>query len=155
MGCYSKQKLKEDFLAEMKRNKKKTFTAWKIVHKHGKSMFGNYQYSPGIHKAKVSKYRVKSPRGIHVFMNRDGASNFIVYGTGKIFPVECNIDDVIRVGSGCNMIEPKNFELSNPNIQIVLSKIRIKRNEWNDIVNNRNCKSSCVVQISKLLNIKN
>ena len=124
MCCYSDLKVKKSFLAEMKKKNRKTFTAWKVVRSNGRAQYGDYQYHPGTHKVKVDKYCVRNPWGIHVYMNEDWAKTLL--GGNKAVPVECNIDDIIRIGYCWKEGSRKGQE------QIVLHKISIKKDAWKD-----------------------
>ena len=125
MCCYANRKTKEDFLAEMKRKRRKIFTAWKVIRKDGGAIFGNHQYCPGTHTAEVTEdtYDKHRPQGIHVFYDRDlarYAASCVKYNrlrspNAKFIPVQCHIDDLVIMDYD----------------EMVLRKIHIDKKRWN------------------------
>ena len=117
MCCYANRQEKEDFLARMKKRRRKTFIAWKVVYSDGKSAVAfNYQYSPGVHTSHVSEntYKTGRPRGIHVYMYRPPAgSKYTV-----TIPVQCHVDDLVIMDRTVYRQEA------------VLIKVKIRKKDW-------------------------
>ena len=125
MCCIANKAAKEEFLKEMNKKRRKTFTAWKVVYKYGRSFYWNYQYSPGIHTIHVTEdtYNRLEPRGIHVYMNKERAIEFSLYFSETLIPVQCHVDD-LAVMSSNNCFMGSNYK------EAVMTKIKILKEDW-------------------------
>ena len=129
MCCHANKQAKEDFLAEMKKKRRKTFTAWKVLHSEGLAyIIYDYHYSPGIHRVEVTEdtYSTRKPRGIHVFMNKEFA---IKYGNRSsatsLIPVQCHVDDLVVMGGD-------SWHYGFNSQEAVLSKVKITKKDWKE-----------------------
>jgi len=130
MCCYASKIDKHIFLADMKKRRRKTFTAWKVSPHNGKSAFGipDYYYHPGVNYAMDcknkrwrGKYSIVFPRGLHCFLKRRDAVDYKEKtppeecGTNeRVIPVQCRVDDLVVIGDG----------------EIVMRKVTILKKDW-------------------------
>ena len=132
MCCIADKKTKEDFREKMKKKRRKTFIAWKVIYHHGQSMYGCYKYSPGAYTADITlnAYNVLEPRGIHVYMDYTYAKKVSTWHVSYvIIPVVCYVKDLVMISGGAE------------NQQAVLTKIRITKKGWKEagLSGTKNC----------------
>lgn len=127
MCCYADEAAKKKVLAAF--GKRKTMIMWKGLQTQAKSYFGfdasghgGYQYHPGVHKERVSKYRIRQPRGFHVYLFKP--QDYGVYSYLYVVPVVVHKDDIIRVGFS----SPYTF-LDRP-VQVVVRQLTIRQKAW-------------------------
>ena len=119
MCCYKDDLFKEEFLKQMKRQRRKTFVGFKaLVADDGSSMIGKQIYHPGINLPNRlhKRYRERYPTGIHVYRSRDRASRISISPWEVVIPVICHVDDIFVMDRN----------------QCVLTKIKITQKAWRE-----------------------
>jgi len=122
MCCEPGAKEKRDFLDAMKKRKRKTFTAWKLLVSDGQAALSSYWYHPGLNYALTAKgkrwrgnYNGWTPRGVHCLYTKAQAQIYAApYLDHYVIPVQCHVDDLVVMGGG----------------QYVLRKVTILKKDW-------------------------
>lgn len=122
MCCYPSAQEKREFLADMKKRRRKTFTAWRALWPNGQSPYvTSYYYRPGINHAFAmytaqkwrGKYDSDHPLGLHCYRTAQDAEK-AGWPDVIIIPAECHVDDLVVLDT----------------VQIVMRRVTILKKDW-------------------------
>jgi hypothetical protein len=121
------------FKTKLKKQKKKTFYAWKCILENRKTPHTLTQVNVGIYRAgwTARDYNMNIPYGIHVWLDNPIREYRHLYKRGAIgfrfiVRVKCNVDDL-------HVVEAKACRDSQPfGRQAVLDKVEITQKDWDN-----------------------
>lgn len=93
MCCYPDAKTKREFLKQLRKCRRMTFWAWKVLERSGEAPIRSYKYRPGVNATKTAKrYNSSWPSGLHVFLKKP--RRYVERGE-KLVRVRCHREDLI------------------------------------------------------------